>query len=239
MTYWVQNSATRKIFVGIIVLVVVLGVSIPLTVFALNNDEEDLQIVPVPSEPAVASITPVEGNGPTDSPADPAVLGQDTPTTVNEPNEVIPHASEPAPNSEGSSPDVQPVAGPGDLIGEEVPVAVSVTPEGGEAGQELALTITVSNPFSYSRMSGLRVEVVQEGPVGFLAKSFSPVPYTPAEESEVVSFLIWEGLEVGPGGTLELSGKVRLSGSQEFSILANVQGSSQVLVGGGAVMEVK
>ena len=64
--------------------------------------------------------------------------------------------------------------GPGDLIGEEVPVAVALTPEGGEAGQELAVTITVSNPFSYSRMSDLRVEVVQEGPVGFLPESFRP-----------------------------------------------------------------
>ena len=75
MTYWVQNSATRKIFVGIIVLVIVLGVSIPLTVFALN-DEEDLKLVPVPSEPAVASIAPLEGNGPSDSPADQPSLGK-------------------------------------------------------------------------------------------------------------------------------------------------------------------
>ena len=236
MTYWVQNNATRKILVGIVVLVIILGVSIPLTVFALN-DEEDLQLVRVASAPAVTSISQEETNGSSDS-AMPAAQ-EDTPTTGNKADKVEPQGPETDQAAPGSSPEVRPVDGRRDQIDQEVPVAITVAPHTGESGAELDVTIAVTSPFSFSTMSHVRVEAVQEGPVWFLPETFDLVPYTAAGESDVVSFLIWEGLEIAPGETLEISGKVRASGSEEFSILANVQGNSEVLVSGSADKKLK
>ena len=64
MTYWVQNDATRKILVGVVVLLVILAVGIPLAIFAFGGDEENLEITRVNSTPAVASITPAETGNP-------------------------------------------------------------------------------------------------------------------------------------------------------------------------------
>lgn len=238
MTYWVQNNATRKILVGIVVLVIILGVSIPLTVFALN-DEEDLQLVRVASAPAVASISQGEANGSSDSAMPAAVAQEDNAATVNKADKVEPQGPETDQAEPGSSPEVRPVDGRRDQIDQEVPVAITVAPHTGESGAELDVTIAVTSPFSFSTMSHVRVEAVQEGPVWFLPETFDLVPYTAAGESDVVSFLIWEGLEIAPGETLEISGKVRASGSEEFSILANVQGNSEVLVSGSADKKLK
>ena len=244
MTYWVQNDATRKILVGLVVLLVVLAVGIPLTLFALGDDEDDLEITRVGSTPAVASITPWEADGPgngaaapeADGPgngaaapesaipaeatgpeSDPVAATQDTPLA----------ASEPA----GGEAEVQePVA---DLSDRAAPVAITVAPAAGESG-ERDLTITVYSPFQASSMDSVRVEAVQEGPVWFLPNTFEPAPYISRENPETVSFLVWESLELPAGENLKIQGKVRAADAEAFTILAYVEADTEVLVHGSA-----
>ena len=232
MTYWVQNDATRKILVGLVVLLVVLAVGIPLTLFALGDDEDDLEITRVGSTPAVASITPWEADGPgngaaepesaipaeaTGPDSDPVAATQDTPLA----------ASEPA----GGEAEVQePVA---DLSDRAAPVAITVAPAAGESG-ERDLTITVYSPFQASSMDSVRVEAVQEGPVWFLPNTFEPAPYISRENPETVSFLVWESLELPAGENLKIQGKVRAADAEAFTILAYVEADTEVLVHGSA-----
>ena len=234
MTYWVQNDATRKILVGVVVLLVILAVGIPLAIFAFGGDEENLEITRVNSTPAVASITPAEtgnpGNGvaatASDKPAETAAPGTDPAATTQD---TPPAASDPA----NAAADAQPVEQLPDLSGKAAPVAITVAPASGPA-DERDLTITVYSPFESSSMDSVRVEAVQEGPVWFLPNTFSPAPYISRENPETVSFLVWESLELPAGESLKIKGKVRAADSDAFTILAYVEANTEVLVHGTA-----
>ena len=218
MTYWVENDAFRKIMLGLVVLLVILAVSIPLTVFALN-DEETQPITPASSMPAPASPALMGSAG----------YGNDAPSVVYTPPGRTAGTDAPAPaRSQYLEPGQLP-----DEIDEEVPAIIALAPAASATANEQDLTITVISPFKTSDMN-IRLEAVQEGPVWFLPNTFHPAPYIAQGNPETAPFLIWESLDLPAGESVEIQGRVRATSSEPFNILAYVEANTRVFMRGSA-----
>ena len=230
MTYWVQKTSTKKMLIGIIVLIIILSVSIPITVFALNEDSETnlSRVGPGPLSGASIVTSPRDVDSVLQPLDVPAVVEGPAPTEVlgESGSSSGAHLS---PLLETSD---QLVDVPEDSVGEEVPTAIFITPSYGSVGTEVDVTITISSPYQFSDVKDVRVEAIKDGSIRLLPDTFDPVPATPASDSGDVGFLVWEGLVVAPGEDLEITGKARISGPSSFTIFANSQGTKEITVVG-------
>lgn len=224
MTYWVQRNSTKKMLIGIVVLIVILAVSIPITVFALNDDGETTLSRVGPG--------PLSGAGTVTEPSEVEVVLE--PLVEPAPSEVLGESGgiNGADLSSLFEVSDQLTDLPEHQVGEEVPTAISISPPYGAVGTEVDVTITISSPFKYSYMKDVRVEAIKDGSIRFLPDTFNPIPSIPVSESGDVDFLVWEGLSVAPEAEIRITGKARISGPRSFTIFANSQGKREITVAG-------